>query len=356
MAFGRRLVDAGARRLRGRWWPILQTAVAAGVAWFLAGLLLGHEQPLVASIAAVISLGAAAGQTGRRVVEWVLGVALGIFIADMLVLVIGTGTWQVGLVVALAMAAAVFFGGSALFVTEAGVSALLVVGLDPSTAGPAPDRFLDALVGCAAALGIRSLLPNDPEPMVEEAARPVLADLMGVLDETAEALEKGDLSRAEEALAGARAMDEKVAGLKDALSAGYETARVSLPRRRSLGRLASYAVAADKLDLAVRNTRVLARAAVGFAREGRPAPTLLVKSVHDLALAVGDLDHHLKGARGAPENPPGRFAREAAEEALVVLEERNDLETSVLVGQVRSTAADLLLASGVDPDVVPRPV
>ena len=52
----------------------------------------------------------------------------------------------------------------------------------------------------------------------------------------------------------------------------------------------------------------------------------------------------------SPEHPldTRRFALKAAEGATTVLRERNDLETSVLVGRVRSTAADLLRASGMD--------
>jgi uncharacterized membrane protein YgaE (UPF0421/DUF939 family) len=45
-------------RLRLRSWPILQTAGAAVAAWFLATLLVPEEQPVFASIAAVIALGA----------------------------------------------------------------------------------------------------------------------------------------------------------------------------------------------------------------------------------------------------------------------------------------------------------
>ena len=49
------------RRLRGRMWPILQTAAAAVAAWYLAQALLGRDQPLFAPIAAVIALGANSG-------------------------------------------------------------------------------------------------------------------------------------------------------------------------------------------------------------------------------------------------------------------------------------------------------
>ena len=46
----------------------------------------------------------------------------------------------------------------------------------------------------------------------------------------------------------------------------------------------------------------------------------------------------------------GFFALEAAGKATTALGERSDLETSMLVGQVRSTAVDLLRASGMDPE------
>jgi uncharacterized membrane protein YgaE (UPF0421/DUF939 family) len=305
-------------RVRSSWWPILQTVVAASVAWYLATLVLGHEQPFVAAIAAVISLGATAGREGRRAVEWVLGVAFGLMVADLVVFAIGTGTLQIGIVVALVMAAAVFLGAGTPLVTEAGVSALLVVTLDPSTAGPTPERFLDALLGGGVALAIHSLLPLDPKTMVERAARPIFEDLTATLEEAATALAAGDPNRAEEALRRARRIDSRVAGLKEALDAGYETARLSPSRRRALGRLARYAAAADQIDLAVRNTRVLARAAVGLARSGEPVPGLLSEAVLDLARAVEDLAGYLEEHEEL-DGGANRFALKAAEEATGVL-------------------------------------
>jgi uncharacterized membrane protein YgaE (UPF0421/DUF939 family) len=74
----------------------LQTAVAASVAWTLATVVLGHESPFFASIAAVISLGVAVGQESRRAAELVFGVACGLTVADLLVLAIGTGSVQIG--------------------------------------------------------------------------------------------------------------------------------------------------------------------------------------------------------------------------------------------------------------------
>jgi uncharacterized membrane protein YgaE (UPF0421/DUF939 family) len=141
-------------------WPILQTAVAASLAWFLASATLGHDQPFFAAIAAVVSTGVVVGQEGRRALELVFGVACGLAVADLLVLAIGTGTVQIGIVVALAMAAAMMLGGGTLLITEVGVSALLAITLEPSTTGLSPDRFVDALIGSGVVLAVRAVFPR----------------------------------------------------------------------------------------------------------------------------------------------------------------------------------------------------
>ena len=60
-------------RLRTNVWLVIQMSVAASVAYFLATVVLGNEQPFLAPIAAVISLGLTLGQRGRCTVEMVLG-------------------------------------------------------------------------------------------------------------------------------------------------------------------------------------------------------------------------------------------------------------------------------------------
>jgi hypothetical protein len=157
----------------------------------------------------------------------------------------------------------------------------------------------------------------------------------------------GDLELAERALSEARRIDALVAGLREELDGGYQIARLSPPRRRHLGQLGYYAVAAEQLDLAVRDTRVLARAAMTLVRErGGAAPGQLPEAILELALAVEALAGYLE----TPDHPLDArdFALGAAGEATSVLERSNDLETSVLVAQIRSTAVDLLQAAGMD--------
>src|SRR5829696_552314 len=334
-------------RLRVGIWPVVQTAAAAALAWSAAALVLGHDRPFVAAIAAVISVGAVAGQTLRRATEWILGVAVGLTVADLIMLAIGTGPVQTGVIVGLAMFAALVIRSGVMFVTEAGVSAVLVAGLEPTTYGVSPDRFLEALVGGGAALAVSAAFPSNPSMRARQAVRPVLEDLATALRDAAAALIGGDLELAQEALSESRRIDGRVAWLREELDGGYQIARLSPPRRRHLGRLALYAAAADQLDLAVRDTRVLARAAVTLVRERGAAPGQLPEAILGLALAVEALAGYLE----RPERPLGdarHFALGAAGEATSVLERNNDLETSVLVGQIRSTAVDLLGAAGMD--------
>jgi uncharacterized membrane protein YgaE (UPF0421/DUF939 family) len=164
---------SGALRLRSGWLPILQTAVAACLAWFLAVLILGLERPTFAPIAAVIVLGLAVGERLRRALELTLAVAFGVAMADLLLSVVGVGAVQAGVFVVLAMGLAVFLGAGELGVKEAAISAMIIMfTYTPSAAGFPFDRFLEALIGGGTALLINALLPVNPERMVEDAAFP----------------------------------------------------------------------------------------------------------------------------------------------------------------------------------------
>src|SRR3712207_9128938 len=95
-------------------WPILQTSVAASLSYFLAAVVLGNEQPFFAPIAAVVTLGLAPGQRGRRAGEGALGVVVGLAIAEAIVRIIGVGAGANGGVGGVPAGAAVVFGGGAL--------------------------------------------------------------------------------------------------------------------------------------------------------------------------------------------------------------------------------------------------
>lgn len=338
---GQRVLDARS--------PLAQTAVAAAAAWAVAALAFGHAQPFFAPISAVISLGMARGQPRRRAVELVTGVALGIAVADVLSRMIGTGVLQIGAVVALAMTAALLLGAGTILVNQAAVSAILVMTLPGSARGAIPQRFVDALIGGAVGLLIgQVILPRNPLAQVADAAGRVLDHVAGGLDLVADALAAADIARAEQALLGLRSLDEPLTAFYDALAVARETAWLSPPHRRVRGALRVYADAAAQVDLALRNSRVLARAAIGAVRRGGAGDPALVEAIRTLARAVRQLGGDL--AQPEPSGETRRLALAAAASATGVLERHRDLPTSMLVGQVRATATDLLRSVGVERD------
>jgi uncharacterized membrane protein YgaE (UPF0421/DUF939 family) len=332
-------------RLRVRAWPILQTAAAAVGSWYLAKLLLPEEQPVFASIAAVIALGATYGQRSERALELIGGVVLGIGVADLLVRAIGTGPAQIGVMVLLAMSAAVVLGGGPVLVTEAAVSAILLVVLEPTTSGLAGSRVAEALVGAGVALAVSALaFPPDPLLLVRRSIQGVFGSLGGTLEEIAAALGGRDTARAEAALRSAREIDEGVRGLHEALALGRETARFSLARRSSRAELDRFERGGRHVDFAVRNTRVLARHVVRYLRTGREAPPELAEAMHELSVAVwalaADLDDPARDGQQVRLH-----ASRAAARAVESFESDRDLGLAEIAAQVRSTAIDLVRAA-----------
>ncbi len=338
-----------AGRLRDTARTILQATLAATLAWVVATEVVGHSQPFFAPVAAMITLGLTQGERTRRAVEVVLGVTLGIAVADLLVIALGTGWWQLALVVALAMSIALLLGSGQLFAQQAAVSAALVATLQPPDGGVSFARAVDALLGGSIALTISALLlPANPGRIVRQAAAPVLAELAAVLGDIAAALSARSRERAQAALDRGRGIEELSRTLDRALVVGRETARMAPPRRRMLRTVDVYADAAAQIDLAVRNVRVLARGARRAIDLDDNVPPEIADSLRELAAAVRALDAALDDPEraGAVRAP----ALRAAGRAMLVLERTGNMSVSLIVGQIRSTAVDLLRGAGMSYD------
>lgn len=332
-----------AERLATAGRSVAQIAVAAMLAWLLATKVLGHAQPFFAPVAAIVTLGVTYGQRARRAFELTLGVTTGILVADLIVLAIGTGTLQLGLVVFLAVGAAVLLGSGPILVNQAGISAVLVVAIQGSSNGFTFDRFFDALAGGGVALLVNALfLPADPVALLRRAATPVLKELAGTLEEVAQALVDRDHGAAKQALLRARNIDPP--RIYEAVDVGRSTSRYSPQRRGARGHVALYAQAAAQIDLAVRNVRVIARRALAGVELNDSMPPEIGDALRELASAVRALEMGLEDPeRGIDVRAP---ALRAAAIATLVLEQTGNMSASVLVAQVRATAVDLLRGSG----------
>lgn len=335
-------------RLRALAAPVAQNALAAAGAWLLATELLGHAAPFFAPMAAIIVLGLARGRHARRAVELAAGVALGICVADLIVLGLGQSALTIALVVALAMATAIALGGEALFVSQAATSATLVATL------PVPDHFtlaraVDALAGGGVALVVTLLLaPMNPLRLTREAADALLAELAALLADLASALDARDREATLDALVRARQLDAANAALAETAQIGLEVATYAPLRRRSRPALRRYATAAAMLDLAIRNVRVMARGALRALDLDDRVPPDVPDALRELSAAVRALAPALADPRHA--DAARERAVRAAARATMSLESTSNLSTSAIVGQVRSTALDLLRGLGEERD------
>jgi Fusaric acid resistance protein-like len=334
---------AARARLRGRLLAIVQTAAAAVVAWYLATLLLPDPRPSFAAIAAVVAIGATHGQRAGRAVQLVGGVVLGVALADLIVHFIGSGGWQLGVMVVLAMSAAVLLGGGDLLVVEAGVSAILLVALDPGAAeGFSPNRILEAVVGGGAALAVTSVLfPPDPTLGAGRAAQSVFVELGRTLERVAAGLASRDGGALERALVDSRGIDPLIRAVEDELATGRETARYAPPRRGALVELDRYARSIAQVDYAIRNTRVLARHALRVARADGDVPARLPEALRDLSHAVWEL----AASYDAPAHADA--ARDVAVRAAGRVTALHELapDVAMIAVQARSVAADLVRAA-----------
>src|SRR5690348_4694546 len=133
------------QRVRVSWRTMVQAAVAVALAWGMSKWVWGHRAPYFAPIAAIIALGQSYHERGRRAFEIVLGVSLGIGVADLLAAELGTGIAQLSVAVFVAMGIGRFFGKSQLFVNQVAVSAVLVFTIPAQRF--TGSRPLDALTG-----------------------------------------------------------------------------------------------------------------------------------------------------------------------------------------------------------------
>ena len=172
----------------------------------------------------------------------------------------------------------------------------------------------------------------------------MVSDLSVALKALAEALREGDEARARRALEIARSTDDDLASFFDAVALARETFTLRGPLGRTRERVPLYAEAAQQMDYAVRNTRVLGPPARSARSAARPAPPELADAV---AAPRRRRARARQPARACERDTAARrLALEAAVKATSLLQDDPGLSISVIIGQVRSTAIDLLRGSG----------
>jgi uncharacterized membrane protein YgaE (UPF0421/DUF939 family) len=339
---GRTSIEQRLQRLRANVWHIAQCAVAAGVAWFVADDLLGHDAPFFAPVAAVVCLGTTYGQRLRRVIEVTVGVAVGVLIADLFAMSFGSGAWQLAVVVAVAMSVAFLLDAGRLLVTQAAVQSIVVTALVPQP-GAALTRWSDAVIGGMVAVAAATAVPQAPLRRPRQQAGLVMRKIAELLRGASGVILDGDVERALALLADARGTDVLIRELQDAADEGLSVVASSPFRVRHREPLRRMADIVEPLDLALRNTRVLVRRAAVAAYRREPVSRGYAVLCDDLADAAELVARELEADRMPVAAQPALL--EVAT-ATARVERSHGLSAEVILAQSRSVVADLLRITG----------
>jgi uncharacterized membrane protein YgaE (UPF0421/DUF939 family) len=347
----RRRLATGRVRVRTSWWGVVQCAVGGALAWQVAEQLLHHQGPFFASVAAIVGLGVSYAQRLRRVLEIALGVAIGVGLGDLLVRVIGRGSWQLGLVVLIAMAAVLLLDGGPLIVNQAALQAVFVIALPPPASGYV-GRWEDALVGGGVALAVAFVSPANALPPLRNAATDVATTIARALRESAEAARAGDAEDAYQALELARSTDETLRAWRSALEAAEEVRLLSPLRRGAARETKAYRRALLPMDHVIRNLRVALRRMVVVVEQRDASVEGPEAALPGLLDQVGGVLFTVPGALRDPDGEGGRRLRAALDGVARRLDPAplagRHLSATVVVAQLRSAVVDLYEIAGVD--------
>jgi uncharacterized membrane protein YgaE (UPF0421/DUF939 family) len=315
-------------------WPVLQSTAAATLAWVIAVHVADHSRPFFAPIAAVIALNTRLGERGLNAMRLLLGVVLGIGVAEVWIILLGDGYVTLALATASALFVASTLHGERIVIAQSGASAILTVAIADGQAGP--HRLEDALIGAGVALVFSQLLFS-PEPvrLLRRAEAAALRTMAESLDLTTRALEDDNDELAEQARTELRALRDRLADLGRTRDASRNVARRAPVWRSRRAPVVQENENAGQLDLLGGSCIMLNRTAP----EVQPAlRAKLIPSMRKLTGALRDL----------AEDPGLRSARQdAAERAADVARELTTQNAAADRPLVAATTAAQMVASDI---------
>ena len=345
-------VQSRLKRVRKRLLPITQTGLAAGVAYWLAKDVIGHVQPFFAPIAVVIIIGMNGGDRINKAWDIALGCTLGVLVGDLVFARLGSGAWQITLIVSGSLLIASFFSKSQLLNNQVAIGSILIATImPPGAAVTGLDRTVDAFVGCAVAMVTLALIPQAPLASARAEIATIMGLMSSVLDDVALGLSTSKPDHIREALDLIRGTQSRIDDMSAAIQSGQESSRISpflWSQRRSVN---SLSLVIPSVDNAVRTTRVLARRALVLCEDGDAITDKQVEIIDTLArvsLEFSEL-YDVNSRRAQAEVIPELVndLRAAAQDAsMEVAGDDAVLSAYAILAQTRSLIVDMLQICG----------
>lgn len=348
----RQFIREGIHRVQADFFQSVQIVAASMGAWLFAERVLGHHEPIFAPVAALVSLGYVSGaKHSRRILEVSFGVTLGILIGDLLLILLGHGTWQAAVVLFLTVIIARFIDKGIIFTIQLSFQACFTLLL------PVPDdaftRSFDGLVGGAFAFLAMYLMPRDPRKNPRERATALMDAFAKVFTLSSEAIHHYDYNKAYQSLLDARALQPLYDACRGDLITAQGMNELSWNSRKSKGELARMSKTLAAIDLAIRNDRVLNRrmaSTIHHVQLRSAAQVSLSKALDELSLASQSIGLGMS----SPKKEEREYYMKKAQDRMVhlagTLEPRYmgvaSFEGESLVLMLRLIVVDFLEATG----------
>ena len=293
-------------RVRRALWPVAQTAVAAGLSYFIAHSLVGHVQPFFAPIATTVSMSTTTELRAQRAVQLFAGVLLGIGVGAGVAALLGTGPAALGVAVFVALCAALaigrgFIAQGALFFNQAAVAAILILTVHTDAEGTG--RVIDALIGGGVALVFSLLLfPADPNSVLRRGSQAVFAACERELRWLDEFLTRPVTGGQGWLLPAGQRIGQAVDGFDRARATAREIVRLAPTRRSARAAVARAEHSAADFVALTSAVLTIGSLAVAAAEAGEPLPAELRESIAELRAALATAA--AGGDPSAPTPPP----------------------------------------------------
>ncbi len=306
------IMNTLASRFDLAWRDAAASAVAAGIAWLLSVWLFGHPHPVFAAVTAIVCLSPGLPSHGRQAVGLMLGVATGILIGEVALILLpegllvpeGLSLLRLTLATFFSILVAAAFGQAPVVAIQSGVSAVLVLALGPHSAGLV--RLEDVAVGVVVGLVFSQvLLTPDPVRQIDAAADELLRRLSGAFELCAGSVKGQDAHKAAAALQGFSVAHDSLIALGAGIDAARYAARWSLRGRLTAHEVAEMSARYDRRAIRLYASSLLFGEAFADAmrKHVEPVPQGLVGCILDAAARCARLAGDRATAESAVPRP-----------------------------------------------------
>ncbi len=239
----------------------IKSALAAGVSWQIAALLLGNEGAALAPVSAIIIVQVTGWQTVRKGIERILGILIGVSLSVLVIHFVGVSIWTILLLIFGAQIVGMFVQKRGQYLaTQIPISALLGLVVGTNQIGYPMLRLLGAVIGGLVGTLISLVLSS---PIYITRAREAIAELTSQIATATPSLADavaGQLGEVDSRATYTRmqALEQKVHATEQALSLGFDSARFNPWALRARSQLVDYSEVLLALNKITRQMRRLA--------------------------------------------------------------------------------------------------